>query len=179
MVCIGSTAPSIVVLHGVATHKSDLQAKSKYDGSTFAFLHDADPGKRASTIELNSAWFDKEIVDALHTTPLGKHSRTHHARPQLTPHTPKKKAQAGHVSCQRHSTCSSLTATSAWPSRGPCYATLPPRKASPLCASPYGTGSAQWESPQMQTCASMSSSLSMATAAFDTHIKRCNKRSYP
>ena len=49
-----------------------LHAKSKYDGGTYAFIHDSDPGERVTTVQILLAWFDKETVttstyDALST----------------------------------------------------------------------------------------------------------------
>ena len=62
IVCTGGTAPSLTVLHGIAVHWRNLHAKSKYDGRTYAFIHDPNPGERVNMIEFLSAWFDKETV---------------------------------------------------------------------------------------------------------------------
>ena len=72
VVCTGGTASTITVLHSIALHKRNLQTKSKYNGSTFVFLHNTVLGKRASTVELNSSWFYKETVDISTYNPFGK-----------------------------------------------------------------------------------------------------------
>ena len=46
----------------IAVHQRNLYAKSHYDGGTYAFLHNVDPGEGASTVELLSTWFNKETV---------------------------------------------------------------------------------------------------------------------
>ena len=63
VVCTGGTVPSIAVLHDIAAHQRNLHAKSRYDGGTYAFLHNADPGKHTTTVKLRLTWFDNENLD--------------------------------------------------------------------------------------------------------------------
>ena len=64
IVCMCGTNHTILVLHGLAMHKRNQHAKSKYGGGTFTFLHIVGPGERASSIKLRTVWLDKETTTA-------------------------------------------------------------------------------------------------------------------
>ena len=79
VVCTGETMPSIAVLHRLAVHKHNLKAKSHYNVGTYAFLHNANPGEQATTVEILPAWFGKVTIT---TSTYGAFSNTIKSAPR-------------------------------------------------------------------------------------------------